>query len=303
MKKLLVALLIVLTSLLLTTAALADRMYVFPDSDTRRLTREEVEQWDYDSLGIAFNELFARYGYNFIPGGQYYYYFNSLPWYTPLDVPGYSHDTHIYPLLSGVEWDNYRLIKAVRAEKKYHNYGLSIWDNYTRGFEALQGFNYIELRGNQVLYVYSAPSSRSWRGANGKAETSTNGAIYAAGIENGWLLLMYETNSGSVRVGYVDTAKIKGSLPISTQLLFSYDPATVMETCVLTDDPARTGSAIATLRPGASVTYLTRFYNHSAWDYVEVTVNGQVARGFIRAGSLEIDMGADPLDAIEGYGN
>lgn len=297
MKKLLVTVGLLLLALALTTTALADRMYVFPDSDTRRLTRAEVEEWNYDSLGIAFNEIFARHGYNFIPGGEYYYYFNSLPWYTPNANP--DNETAVYPYLSKVEWDNYELIKRVRAEKRYNDYGLSIWDNYTTGFTALKGFDYVELQGNQVLYVYSAPSTASWRGANGKAETSTNGAIYAAGIESGWMLLMYETNNGSVRVGYVNTASIRGRQPVHTQLVFAYDPAVVGKTCTLTDDPARTGTAMATLRPGTSVTYLTTFYNHTAWDYVETTVDGKVARGFIPAGSLDVTRSADPLENID----
>lgn len=297
MKKLLVSIVAMLLCLTALSTAFADRMYILPDSDKRKLTRTEVEQWDYESLGYAFNEIFARHGYNFNPGQHYDYYFSTMPWYTPNDNP--DNQTAVYPYLSETEWYNYRLIKEVRAYKKYNDWGLSIWDNFSLGFEVLQGFDYIELRSNQVLHVYSAPSTASWRGANGKAEVSTNGAIYAAGVESGWLLVMYETNNGSVRVGYVDTSKIKGGMPNVPYLLFSYDPAEVLESCVLTDDPARTGSAIATLRPGTAVTYLTRFYNHSAWDYVEVTVNGKLTRGFIRSGSLDIDMGADPLESLD----
>ena len=296
MKKLFVTL-FVLLSMLLTTTAFADRMYVLPDSDTRRLTRAEVEVWDYDSLGYAFNEIFARHGYNFIPGDKYDNYFRTMPWYTPNANP--DNETACYPQLSDVEWYNYYLIKDVRAYKKYNDWGRSIWDIFSTGFSSLQGFDYIELQSNQVLYVYSAPSTASWRGANGKAEVSTNGAIYAAGFENGWMLLMYETNNGSVRVGYVDASRIRGSVPMYRQLQFAYDPAVVDAYCTLTDDPARTGSAIAYLQPGTEVTYLTTFFNHTCWDYVEVRVGGQVARGFIPAGNLYVDAGADPLEGIE----
>jgi len=73
----------------------------------------------------------------------------------------------------------------------------------------------------------------------------------------------------------------------------------VQEKCTLTDDPARSGSAITTLKARTQVTWLTRFYNNSAWDYVEVNVNGKVARGFIRAGSLDIQRDADPLESID----
>lgn len=297
MKKLIVSILALALCLLMTTAALADRMYVLPDSSIRKLSREEVEMWDYESLGYAFNEIFARHGYNFIPGQHYDYYFSAMPWYTPNEDP--RNEVAVYPYVSNIEWYNYDLIKEVRAYKKNNDWGLSIWDNFSFGFEALQGFEYVELRSGQVFPVYSAPSTAAWRGANGKSEVSTNGAIYAAGVESGWLLMMYETNNGSVRVGYVDVNRIKGSLPVNTLLDFSYDPATVTEKCNLTDDPARTGSAICTLKPGTTVTYLTRFYNHTAWDYVETTANGKVARGFIPSGCLDIDMGADPLETLD----
>ena len=297
MKKKFIGFLFLMLALTLTGVAMADRMYVLPDSSVRRLTRAEVEEWDYDSLGYAFNEIFARHGYDFIPGSKYDNYFRTMPWYTPNGTGDNERD--VYPRLSTIEWDNYRLIKDVRAAKERNDWGRSIWSIYSSGFSSLQGFDYVELQSGQTLYVYSAPGTASWRGANGKAETSTNGAIYAAGYENGWMLLMYETNNGSVRVGYVDANRIRGRQPNLRQLYFAYDPATILATCTFTDDPARTGSAIATLRPGTAVTYLTTCYNHSAWDYIEVRVNGQVARGFVPAGSLDVTSAADPLDDIE----
>ena len=68
--------------------------------------------------------------------------------------------------------------------------------------------------------------------------------------------------------------------------------------CTLTDDPAARGTAIASLRAGMQVTWLTRYYNRSAWDYIEVSVGGETARGFVPAGSLTVDYGADPLESI-----
>ena len=283
--------------LMLPVAAQAEIMYILPDSDTRLLTWDEVAEWDYESLGYAFNEIFARHGYDFNPGGEYEYYFETRPWYRANGT--YNNQRDCYSKLSSVEWDNYHLIKDVRAYKKENgDWGRSLWDDFSTGFDTLQGFEYIELRADQKLAVYSAPTAASWRGADGTASVSTNGAIYAAGWESGWLLVMYETNNGSVRVGYVDSSSIRGGVPFDLNLDFSYARATVLEKCTLTDDPARTGSAITTLQPGAQVTWLTRFYNNSAWDYVEVTVNGQTARGFIRAGSLEISRSTDPLESI-----
>lgn len=288
---------LILALMLLPAAALAERMYILPDSDKRPLTWDEVAEWDYESLGYAFNEIFARHGYDFIPGGEYEYYFETRPWYRANG--SYNNRRDCYSKLTRVEWDNYELIKEVRAAKKNNDWGRSIWDDFSTGFETLQGFEYIELRANQSLPVYSAPDASSWRGANGKASVSTNGAIYAAGWESGWLLLMYETNNGSVRVGYVKAGSIRGGVPMDDYLTFSYAGASVTSACTLTDDPARTGTAIATLQPGARVTWLTRFYNNAAWDYVETTVSGKTVRGFIRTGSLDIARTADPLEDID----
>ena len=288
---------LILALMLLPAAALAERMYILPDSDKRPLTWDEVAEWDYESLGYAFNEIFARHGYDFIPGGEYEYYFETRPWYRANG--SYNNRRDCYSRLTRVEWDNYELIKEVRAAKKNNDWGRSIWDDFSTGFETLQGFEYIELRANQSLPVYSAPDASSWRGANGKASVSTNGAIYAAGWESGWLLLMYETNNGSVRVGYVKAGSIRGGVPMDDYLTFSYAGASVTSACTLTDDPARTGTAIATLQPGARVTWLTRFYNNTAWDYVETTVGGKTVRGFIRTGSLDIARAADPLEDID----
>ena len=289
---------LVLAMLLLPAAALAERMYIFPDSDTRLLTWDEIAEWDYETLGYGFNEIFARHGYDFEPGEEYEYYFQTRPWYTANGT--YNNRRDCYAKLSTVEWQNESLIKEVRAYKKqYGDWGKSIWDDFSTGFDTLQGFEYIELRAGQKLAVYSAPSKSAWRAANGKATVSTNGAIYAAGWESGWLLLMYETNNGSVRVGYVKAGDIRGGVRMDLNLSFAYDSATVTQRCTLTDDPARTGTSITTLQPGATVTWLTRFYNNSAWDYVETTVDGKTVRGFIRTGSLDISRSADPLESID----
>ncbi|MBE5768790.1 MAG: YARHG domain-containing protein [Clostridiales bacterium] len=295
MKKVLAALMASLMMLLIAATAVADMMYILPESNTRRLTWDEVAEWDYETLGYAFNELMARHGFNFEPGQRYDNYFSTLPWYTPNANPD---KQIVYHALSEIEWDNYRLIKAVREEKRVFDYGKSMWDNYSRGFATLQGFEYAQLKTNQILSVYSAPDYRSWRGSNGKAQVSTNGAIYAAGWESGWLLVMYEINNGSVRVGYVDSQQIKGTIPVYETLNFSYEQTTVTQDCVLTDDPARYNASIVRLSAGDTVTYLTTYFNNKAWDYVEVQIRGQVARGFIQSGNLALTA-EDPLDTLD----
>ena len=280
---------------LLPACTLADRAYLIPDSNTRYLTETELWEWDYESLGYILNEIFARHGYNFIPGEKYDYYFRCMPWYTP--NADSNNQRACYSQLSDIEWYNEGLVKDVRAAMRAlgtrNEDGKSVWDGFSTGFDTLQGFSYVEMKAGQKLPVYSAPSASSWRGANGKAMVNTTGIVYAAGWESGWLLVMYETNNGSVRVGYVSSGDIKGSVPLNNRLTFDYTPATVTARCELTDDPSRCYAPILTLTSGSRVTYLSSFFNHEAWDYVETTVNGQQVRGFIPAGRLDISQSMD----------
>ncbi|MGN0971178.1 MAG: YARHG domain-containing protein [Aristaeellaceae bacterium] len=285
--------------MLLVPSALSEHAYLIPDSNTRYLTEEELWAWDYESLGYILNEIFARHGYNFIPGQKYDNYFRCMPWYTPNADP--DNQRACYSQLTSLEWANEHLVKEVRARMRAlgtrNEQGKSVWDYFSAGFDVLQGFNYIAVQPNQRWPVYSAPDTAAWRGADGKALVSTTGFVYAAGWESGWLLVMYETNNGSVRVGYTRSGDMKqvpsASLP---SLSFDYAAATVTRACSLTDDPARCFDAIVSLRPGQQVTYLTTFFNRYAWAYVETLAGGQRARGFIPADCLELPQ--DDADTI-----
>ncbi len=297
MKQFLSLVLVLAVCLSIPAASTAELSYLIADSNTRKLTEDELWQWDYESLGYILNEIFARHGYNFIPGEKYDYYFRCMPWYTPNANP--DNTVACYPKLNSIEWYNEQAIKAVRrtmrATGNYNPGGKSVWDYFSTGFDTLNGFEYVQLKAGQKLPVYSAPSSNSWQGANGKAKVSTNGNVWSAGWENGWLLVMYETNSGSVRVGYVAADAIKGNVPENRRLTYDYAVATVHTRCTLTDDPARTNTAIITLEPNQTVTYLSTYFNASAWDYVETTAEGKTVRGFIPAGCLNVDA---PWDEI-----
>lgn len=290
-RRLLSLLLIVL--LLPSGALAASRQYIIPDSDTRYLSESELWEWDYESLGYIFNEIFARHGYNFVIGSCFYNYFNSRPWYTPNADPDNSRAC--YPKLNNVEWANERLCKEVREtmrNRKTTNPGGMHYLDYieTKSFDVLSGFTYANLPGNQKWPVYAAPNPSAWRGANGKAAVSTNGSVYVAGWENGWLLLMYATNNGAVRVGYANGSGIKGKVNVP-QLQFSYATVTCVQDASLTDDPATASTALRQLRAGDVVTYLTSYQNRFDWAYVETTVNGQAFRGFIPLSALDMGMG------------
>ena len=279
---------------MISSAAIADRMYLIPDSNTRRLTEAELWDWDRESLSFIFNEIFARHGYVFSAGGKYDIWFSAMPWYTPNANPDNQHAC--LPKLSQLEWDNYHTIKRVAAEMDSYGYrGHDASKKCYRKFTppqnsfTLSGFSYANLKSGQKLAVYSAPGTDSWRGAKGKAQVSTNGGVWAAGWEGNWLLIYYETNNGSIRVGYVDGSKIRGGGSTWARLEFSRDLVQVITNCTLTDDPMKVNSAITSLHTGMQVTYLSSFINQSGqmWDYIETTVNGKRARGFIPTNCID----------------
>ena len=291
---------ILLVVLFLPACALASRQYIIPDSNTRALSESELWEWDYESLGYILNEIFARHGYNFIPGEKYDNFFSQRPWYTP--NANANNSVACYPQLSAVEWANERLVKDVRAEMRAQNTnnagGMHYLDYMESGtFDVLSGFGYANLNVNQKLKVYSAPSTSSYRGANGKAMVSTNGSVYVAGWESGWLLVMYETNNGAVRVGYVSSDELKGSIN-ARELRFSYTPMTCLQGASLTDDPATTFTTLRQISAGETVTYLSTFQNRNSWAYIETTVDGQTARGFIPTSALALSAAADEDENI-----
>ena len=130
--------------------------------------------------------------------------------------------------------------------------------------------------------VYSAPSARSWRGANGKASITSASEIDAAGVTDGWLLVMYELSSGVTRVGYIDVKKIREPYTAEGRPALSHLPMTLKDSAVLTDDPVQ-AAAVGTLRKGSAVTCLAEY---QGWIYVEAKVNGKTARGFIPPAAL-----------------
>lgn len=274
---------------LIPSLALAGRQYIIPDSDTRELTLDELWSWDYESLGFIMNEIFARHGYNFIVGQKYYNYFMDRPWYTP--NANSNNTVACYPKLNTVEWNNEQLVKLVRADMRAMETtnpdGMHYLDYIEGSFDTLTGFTLGSFKAGQKFAVYSAPSVYAYRGSNGKAAVSTNGAVYVAGWDMDWLMIMYMTNNGSVRVGYVERSEIKDRITAPT-LSFAYGTATLNRDVSLTDDPAASQSSIAMLKKGMEVTYLGSYQNRYDWAYLDLTVNGQYVRGFVRADAVDL---------------
>ena len=283
--------LMALALLLAALPALGETQYIFPQSNTRALTWEEVEAWSNEALLIGFNEIWARYGYVFRAGGACDRWFSQQDWYHP--ITSGTNEKNVLPKASKLEWDNYHLIKDVMAYKRA--YGLERQGKSLpmppQSFDLLSGFQYISLKTGQSLAVYSAPSASSWRGANGRASISTNGRVYAYAKENNWLMVMYETNASvnAVRVGWVDLGKVQGSVPALDYVSFDRVPVRLDQAAQVTDDPVGL-TPMTTLNAGTQVTWLGSFYSRShLWDYIEFSLNGQQARGFVLSGLLHVE--------------
>ena len=85
--------------------------YVFPDSNLRYLTDEEVENLDFPTLRIAINELYARHGYVF-SSEDMSAYFGSLDWYEP--NPEYTNSEAVVTLFNEYETANKLLLVKYR---------------------------------------------------------------------------------------------------------------------------------------------------------------------------------------------
>ena len=282
----------------------ADSLYIIPDSDKRELTWDELLEYQYDTLKYAFNEIYARHGYKFETGSPCYNWFIQMPWYTPNASENSQNHHESYSQCSKIENYNVDLIKEVRRymreTKQYNPKGKGMPTPPAQNVDKPRGFSYVNLQANQKLAVYTAPSTYAYRANNGKASCSTNGAVYALGFDSGWMLMLYEANvAGQFRVGYVQNAK--GNTAGLPKLTWENDTATVMEGVNLTDDPALTGNSLVFLPAGTKVTYLSTMFNSTGWDYVETTIDGKQARGFIPTGMLDINVTLEK-DNTEGNG-
>ena len=298
MKKLF-ALLLALTILLPCATALvpdsakADSMYIIPDSNTRLLTYDEVWGYKYDTLLYAFNEIYARHGYKFNTGSRCYNWFTQMPWYKPNASESPTNHSESYSQCSKIENENVNLIKVVRKEMRNlgttNPTGKGMPTPPSEAVNRPRGFDFVNLESGHKYEVYTAPSKAAYRANNGKASVSTNGPVYALGLDQGWMLMLYEANAaGQYRIGYINYSSIKGKKPALDYLDWDGSLCEVMTATSLTDDPALTGRELTYLPAGTHVTYLSTMYNNTAWDYIETTINGQTARGFVPSGTLSI---------------
>ena len=140
---------------------------------------------------------------------------------------------------------------------------------------------------NQKFDVYTAPGVDSYRAANGRAAVSTNGGVEIFGETQGWLMVQYEVNRDQRRIGYITADALPFDTPVRA-LRFAYQPARMLESAVLTDDPFWSRGQLKKLAEGEEVTLLAGIGD---WYYVEAVMpDGRNVRGFVPASAVTVNL-------------
>lgn len=153
----------------------------------------------------------------------------------------------------------------------------------------------------KMLPVYAAPSEDAWRGAKGKAAVSLTDPLIVLGQEpdSDWLLIEYDLSATERRIGYVCSEERWSAW--SSELSLAGISVTLTEDTALTDDPRASGRAMTMLSGGSQVSALGCVGEE--WLYVETTVDGKAARGFVPSSAValpEIMAMTDVMERLEG---
>ena len=143
---------------------------------------------------------------------------------------------------------------------------------------------------------YTGPGTNYLRAGNGKAQYGGGGEARVYGYEGNWLMMGYQTGSGSYRIGYIQDqflANMKAPAGYSLRRLrFEYRSAWITTECNITDDPVIKHDPFGLLEAGHPCTYLCSY--DDSWAYIEVTLNAdnRKARGFVPLTDVSFTSGA-----------
>ena len=145
--------------------------------------------------------------------------------------------------------------------------------------------------------VYTAPSKNAYR--VGKATCGTDDDMYVAGKDaGGWLLVRYGTNNGGVRVGYIPPEYVRGFKFTHTNYVQyineSRVPCVADQNIPISDNPMSSYASFGTIYQGEVYYVMATYTYHGNWWYVETTINGQPARGFIDRDRTNVIPNPDP---------
>ncbi len=138
--------------------------------------------------------------------------------------------------------------------------------------------------------VYSGPGTEYLRGANGKSQFVSENFCYG-GLDGDWMLVCCTVKTGT-RYGYINVREYRSQLWNIPRVDFAYTGATITRNTGLWDSMMQsTMGPLGQLRQGTRVTYLSTFVGEMTLAYVETTVNGQKARGFVDLSCIRLDGG------------
>ena len=133
--------------------------------------------------------------------------------------------------------------------------------------------------GKGTLNVYTAPSNSSYR--VGRAAVDISGEIAESGRVDDWLLVRYKTSKDLIRIGYIHGNEIKDFKSSMPQIKGDMIPVTAANKIQVTDGPVRKPAYFGTIEPGQTFWILRKYTYTGNWWYVECTIEGKTARGFI----------------------
>ena len=145
--------------------------------------------------------------------------------------------------------------------------------------------------GTGTVPVYTAPSLDAYRCADGKARYNISCSISESNYVDGWLFVRYRTTSNVVRVGYTPKRYVNGFVSHMPKLNFEKIPVTAAVDIDITDDPVEAYTPFGKIKKGENF-YILRKYTYTGnWWYVECTVEGKLARGFIDRNKSDFYLG------------
>ncbi|MGI6738018.1 MAG: SH3 domain-containing protein [Christensenellales bacterium] len=124
--------------------------------------------------------------------------------------------------------------------------------------------------------VYSGPGTEYYRAANGRANVK-GGRCRFYGLDGDWAMMGYQYQD-DYRIGYIQSSGVPSGVSLS-QLNFMYEPVTIVQDANFNDDPILSPSKIGVISKGTTVSLLGFFGER--WAYIETTLEGEPARGFV----------------------
>ena len=150
--------------------------------------------------------------------------------------------------------------------------------------------NHHEGIGKGTVAVYTAPSQDAYR--LGKASCSLEAEIGEAGSAGGWLLVRYKAGK-QMHTGYVNREKVGSFKTRMPHMEGETIPLTAAKDIPVTDGPVEKYVPFGTIRAGETFHVLRKYTYTGSWWYVECTIEGKTARGFIDRNEASFRLGAD----------